>query len=204
MNQNDEQRFFEIMSGLAEIYDKKLSEMALSIYFNALHNYPIDKIRKAANSIVMQKTFNKFPLPAEFVEYIDPSGNLEAQAMIAVEEVLDKNEIQGGTMSVSFTDPLIHHTIIRMGGWVKVAAKIREIAFDNPKEMPFWKKDFMKLYCYFAKQSHLDPPPKYLTGSMAADNINAGYFDPDTGTLKLSTGEVRQIETNKPQNMIGE
>jgi len=191
-----------LITGMAELFDKRLSEAAITIYIRALENHPIDKIRAGINNIVTQRVYSKFPMPGEFLEYINPSHNLEAQAMIAVEKVLDTNEIQGGTVTVSFDDKTIHHTILRLGGWVKVAGKIREIAFTNPKEMAFWKKDFIRMYCFMAKQTDLPGPPAKLLGSMDADNIAKGYLDDNTGQLKLPDGSSKIIDIGQDENII--
>lgn len=187
-----------LIMGMAELYNKSLSETAITIYITALENYPIEKIKSAINHIISQRVYTSFPMPAEFIEHIDPSANLEVRALLAVEKVLDMNEIQGGTMSVSFDDPIIHHVIMRYGGWPTVANKIREICVDkySQKQMPFWRKEFASMYSFFAKQTDLAPPPKRLIGQMETDNIALGHYDPDSGILKLPSGTVQLDSDN--------
>ena len=149
MKKSDRIELATLITGMAELYNKTLSEAAITIYITALEKYPIEEIKPAINNIVTQRVYAKFPLPAEFIEYINPSGNLEARALIAVEEVLDENEIQGPTMTVSFDDPIIHHVILRYGGWHKIGSKLREIHADkySLRQMPFWRKEFAKRFC---------------------------------------------------------
>ncbi|MBW1728794.1 MAG: hypothetical protein JRJ62_14755 [Deltaproteobacteria bacterium] len=190
MNDADFAQFSEMLLAMAEIYNKELSGPTIKLYWQILKPYPIEKITIAAQNILTRRKYSTFPLPADFIEYINPQASLEERASVAVELVLDKMEFKGSWYSVSFEDKLIHATIERLGGWIKLCAEVRQM---QSKELPFWKRDFIRLYSALAKMPNLESPGSRLIGRCEADNIARGYLNPETMILTLPNSDPVKI-----------
>lgn len=153
MTQNDLPQFMEIITALSDVYDKKLSGMAVEMYFETLRDFEIDKIKAAAYKILKTKIFNKFPVPAEFIQYLDPLQDIDTRALHVMEVAFDAMEEHGAYTSVQFDDAVLHRVIATYGGWVEFCLSRRECEdADNDR---FWRNDFMKLYTRFARM--VDP-----------------------------------------------
>lgn len=199
MENSDRTEIVQLLTAIAELYGKDLSKAALRLYLEILKPYPIEKIKQAAQNILSTKTFNKFPLPAEFIEYISPKKDLELLAHEAAEKVLDMNEFQGGLNSVAFDDPVIHATINRLGGWPKVADEINNAVRTN--RIGFWRNDFKKMYQATAKTPNLGRVPERLIGKIEADNIAEGYLDGNV--LHGKGGDVLiDMRTGAPKEIL--
>lgn len=182
--------FSQMLLAMAEIYNKELSSPTIKLYWQILKPYPIEKINQAAQNILTGRKYSTFPLPADFIEYVDPRASLEERAMVAVESVLDKMEFKGSWYSVKFDDPIIHATIERLGGWIRLCEEVSKL---NSHELPFWKRDFCKMYSALAKLPQLRDVPVRLIGRCEADNIANGFLDPNTRILTLPAGDPVKI-----------
>lgn len=190
MSNKNFQQFLEMITAMAEIYGKKLSPPAIKLYWQILKPYPIEKINQAAANILTGRKYSTFPLPADFMEYVNPQASLEEKSALAVEAVLDKMEYKGAFYSVIFDDPIIHAAIERLGGWIRLCAEIGKM---QPRELPFWKKEFCRIYSALAKIPNLRDIPSRLIGRCESENIANGYLDPDTMILTLPQGEPIKI-----------
>jgi len=66
MNVNDKIKFVELMTGMGELFDKKLSKLLMKIYFESLKPYSIVDFEKAVNKIIVKSKW--FPKPVELIE----------------------------------------------------------------------------------------------------------------------------------------
>ncbi|MFH1891569.1 MAG: DUF6475 domain-containing protein [Candidatus Zixiibacteriota bacterium] len=186
------ERIAEMLIHLSEIFDKETSESLIKIYISCLEIYPWDKIEAATMHIIRTKTFNKFPLPAEFIQYIDPPEDMDVRVHCAMVKVFDMMERFGAYSSVEFDDPIIHHVLVHLhGGWVEACNSRRSRRTETDDR--FWRRDFETTYARIARSgSHAEPPP--LIGLLNKQNEESGYFAP--GLLKPS--EPSRLPNHQP------
>ena len=165
MQNEDRKTFVEILTGLGEIYDNKISKVMAEIYWEALKDYPLSDFKKAANNIVKTHKYASFPKPAHFIEYINPPEDLDARVAMAGEELSDKL-CDGDWESFQFKDPIINLVIDRWGGWIQVCKYVRHM---TEKDRTFWFKDFERLYRAYARQPLPENIPRMI-GSFQEHN----------------------------------
>jgi len=68
MKDTEKERFIVMLNGLAEVYEKNLSEMKIAIYWELLCKYSIDLVSIAANKCLEGSSF--FPRPADWIREI--------------------------------------------------------------------------------------------------------------------------------------
>lgn len=159
-------KIIEIVTLFSEMFDKKISDPYMEMYIRTLQKYPIEKIEQAANYIIKTKTFNKFPLPAEFIEQIDPPEQAQVKANDAWRTVLDTIEIHGYVATVKFTDAAITQTILAMAstGWPEFCDRTRR----DDNEFKWLQKEFEQRYAIYAKMGTLRN--QVLIGWIDAEN----------------------------------
>lgn len=146
MNSEDKIRFAEIMAGVAENFNATLSKPGLSLRFEALREYSIQAVEKAAHAILRSRKYTSMPTVAEFLEYLGGSST-EDLACIEGVKVLNAVKQVGPYRSVVFDDAVTQAVIQHsFGGWEKINA---ELTMDNEK---WFLKDFEKAYKAFSRQ----------------------------------------------------
>lgn len=207
MTENDRSAFAKIMMTLAEVYDKKLTDQFIKLYMAALVQYSIDEIESAAAQIIRTKTFHKFPLPAEFIEILEPPEKIETTAILSLDTVFEAMERYGAYQSIAFDDPIIHAVITYLGGWEKVCLSRRQCTTETTDR--FWRKEFCELYRAF-RNSDLSGVPDYLPGTYERQNTQSGYVAAGlytTNVIEITTKQVQRkmLPTNRcEQKRIGE
>jgi hypothetical protein len=163
MNKSDMPEFIKILTGLAAMFDKQLTELLRDMYFDSLADLNIEQIRDAGNHIARSATF--FPKPVDFRN--SAGGNKDLQALTAWEKTRTAVRKVGRYESVKFDDPLIHSVITTMGGWEAFCSCE---GYDGEK----WQQhDFEKMYKTMvgANRDH----PEYLAGMTELDNSARGF-----------------------------
>ena len=106
----------------------------------------------AATNIIKTKTFNKFPLPAEFIEHIDPPEQSQITANEAWRTVLLAVRMHGYYTTVKFADAAITQTVLAMSSsWPEFSNRI---CCDDP-EFKWLQKEFEQRYTAYAKMGIL-------------------------------------------------
>ena len=167
MKKQDKTRFAKVMAVLAEIFDQgqEPSEFKIELYFQALAEYEIKVIERAAAAITKTRVYPAFPKPGEIIQEIQ--GTASNQATMAWLDVLSTVKRIGNYQSVKFSDPVIHGVIEAMGGWIRLAG---EMTADEEK----WKqKEFERLYEILSKYSRSFS--SYLPGLCEIQNAVCGY-----------------------------
>ena len=176
MTENERVVFIEILTGLGEIYDKKMSTIVLEMYWEALKPYPLDDIKQATNNIVRTHKYATFPKPAEFIEYIDPPQDAEAKAELMTEEFYNRFN-ESGYESFEWEDPVLAMTVQHYGGWHQVIAQYPR---HDEKEAKFWLIDLKKTYMAFLKHPKKNVRLR-VAGIFEVDNIAKGYLTDEMG-----------------------
>ena len=184
MNKGDVEKFGEIIFAIAEIKGKTLSKPAISLYFEALKQYPIGEIKDAATRIIQTHKYATIPSPADFIEFIDPPESMAVKTAEAFQIAMDTITIRGIYETVKFDDLAISHAIHAMGGWIEFCNKSRT---PDDRDFEFFKKEFNSLYTGYHKRRVLSSPPE-LTGIIDRDNKALGY-------------DKKQIENKKPKEL---
>ena len=164
--------------GLAELFDKELSQAVIGFYLEALSRFSDEEISMALNTAMMTCKF--FPKPAELVELINgPAGD---QAITAWEQLTEAVQRHGAYDSVMFSDTRITRAVEAMGGWIAVC--------NWPvAELHYRRAEFVKTFMAVKPLKE----QKVLAGLVELDNRSRGYFDKlpeparigDFRTLKL-------------------
>ncbi len=177
MKKQDKTRFAKVMAVLSEIFDqgKEPSEFKIELYFQALADYEIGIIERAAAVVIKTRVYSALPKPGEIIQEI--RGTVSNQATLAWLVVLETVKHVGHYQSVKFADPVIHGVIDAMGGWIRLAG---DMTTDEEK----WKqKEFEKLYEVLAKNPR-DKNPEYLPGLIEINNAANGY-EVEAGVVKI-------------------
>jgi hypothetical protein len=137
MQENDIGEFGKIILGLSEIFGGEMSPIAIDIYFNALSDFTIDEVSKGISSVVKSRVYNGMPKPAEIIEAISGSSNV--QAITAWDEVLTDIRKRGRLQGGKFDNPAIEQAIRVCGGWEKICA-------GDEQDLQWVKKEFIEAY----------------------------------------------------------
>lgn len=168
MKENDEEGFANILMMLAEVFEGGvISQLKVEVYFQALKQYDLSEIKRAAGNIIRERVYSSYPKPGEIAQEI--SGTKEDVATIAWLKALDGVKRIGNYQSVRFDDPIIHSVIEIMGGW-------EQLCLMETKDEKWRQKEFERLYTVIAAQPS-NKHPKYLPGTSAMRNAEAGFPD---------------------------
>lgn len=161
MQHTDLESFAAIIVGLGELYGRQFSTPAIQLYWEALKDFPLEDIQRAARAYLNNPDSGQFcPKPADLIRML--SGNSQTQALQAWAKVERAVRTVGAWQSVVFDDPIIHAVVRDMGGWIALC----KVSVD---ELPFRAKEFENRYRGFV----LDPPrdyPRSLVGQAEAMN----------------------------------
>ena len=147
------EQFIKEIMVLAEVFETELTEARLEIYWQMLKHQTLDELKHSIQRILSCKTFNKFPLPAEFLGGQDG----DTQALFAIESLDKAIRDHGGYMSIIFADPILGEIVSTFeGGWPGLCACTTE-------ELIWHKKHFAKLYtAKLASGSYGSEPVKLI------------------------------------------
>lgn len=165
---NPATRFAKALSALAEYYGRELSEGVIALYWQGLHQYPIDDIEAAIGRHLQNPDSGQWmPKIADIVRMID--GTTQSAAALAWAKVMRAIGAVGQWQSVGFDDPVIHLAIDDLGGWPKLCQ-------TTEAELPFTQKRFETNYrAYRQRGNDLPPHPRYLPGVSELQNAAQGF-----------------------------
>lgn len=159
MTNQDKSEFVRQLTGLAELFDKKISDALFEIYWQSLQELSLEDFKRAATSLALSAKF--FPKPVEFREQILP--NLDAQASLAYDKLHEAYLRLAPYHTVTFDDPVIHAVVNSLGGWIKLA----NLTVDEAK---WYRKDFEAKYKNYAPQIRNLNVPTRLVGQFELNN----------------------------------
>lgn len=141
--------------GLIEIITgKSLSENQAKAYRILLDDIQDQDFVSGINSMLRERVYSNFPMPAEIREYCLGTRNGDLDLRVAKATSLIKRAIGSAGMytTVAFDDPIIHLVIRDFGGWTKLCEKNLD-EFEN-----LLKWDLPKLYKAYATRKNTDIP----------------------------------------------
>jgi hypothetical protein len=167
MNDNDKQAFKDLMDGVAEMYnpDKKLSAIALKLYFGALQPYSLEQVSYAISSHVVDPSHGTFfPKAADIVRKIE-GGDLTQDQIISAARIADTPlgilcRIQIGTFDLDNQKDMFY---------------LRQRAQECLDKMPEWKAravagDYTDHEIAIMLKWEVDPTKPFSTGLCAPQN----------------------------------
>jgi hypothetical protein len=158
----DKERFDRNLTGLAEMFDKELSEFVIMAYQQALSRFNDDQIERAMMAAAFSLKF--FPKPVELIELIE--GKSQDRAIVAWDTLLTSIRRYGSYQSILFADSKITKTVELMGGWLQVCATTED-------ETKYRMTDFLKIY----QGLNGNAEQMALMGRYEQDNVMRGFVD---------------------------
>lgn len=142
MTDQDRERFAELMAGLCEYYDRKMSQAIMDLYWSALRSYDADEIQTAAAAHIQDPDRGRFmPKIADFIMAI--AGSADEAAAIAWDAVLHRRDL----------DEFATAALASMGGWTKA------IGHQQEDQLPFIARDFQLRYKAYRRRGPPDAQP---------------------------------------------
>ena len=127
MQSGDFARFRAVMAGMAELYQRELSNTLLDVYWLTLKDWGLDEFERAAGSLMATGTF--MPRPADFTAL-----RKKAQESTAAEAWFTKGVSQ---------DKRANHAM-------RIATQGRYVGHVPLDELPWVQKRFMEAYAELA------------------------------------------------------
>lgn len=137
MKYEDSVEFMTIMTTLYENFGKKISPEGLSLRFDALGEYKIEQVKRAAIGILQDKTYNAPPTIAEFIERIEiKSEGLAEEQVITINKAISQIGFYG---QPKFRDPITKALFQDRFSWQTVCSM-------TYPELEWFYKDFKNSY----------------------------------------------------------
>lgn len=162
MTNQDRDRFEVMLLGLAEIFDKQLSERQIDLYYLALEDMDIEDVVQAGN--ILARSVKFFPKPVEFRESM--AINTDDMASIAYGKFHKGMMRAHPGRTLIFDDPIIHAVIENIGGWNEELYN----KWSSIKDEVWLRKQFESLYQTYAKCGVPANTPERLVGGYEAHN----------------------------------
>lgn len=162
MTDNDKPKFKQIIASLYEFYrqSKNLSAPTMALWFAALRGYELAIVSAALTRHMRNPDNGQFlPTPADLIKLIE--GSSEDVALQAYNKVDQALRQVGPYRTVVFDDPVIHHVVAALGGWMK-------LGHVSDEDWKFQRQAFVTLYRGFRVRP-ATPPPR-LAGICEAEN----------------------------------
>lgn len=167
MKPADAPDFKRTLAGVFALYAKDLSDIVLSIWWEAMRPFDFAAVKDALNRHAVNPDTGQFlPKPADIVRLI--GGGTQDAALIAWAALERAVRQVGVYQSVAFDDPLIHRVAEDMGGWVQFGAQ-------TDAEWPFVRNQFVTLYRGYRGRALPVEAPPYLAGLTEFHNAAGGF-----------------------------
>ena len=169
MDNQDKQAFAEIMVALAENYGQSVTKAGMALRFDALREYTIADVRRAAMSLLRSRKYTTMPTVADFIEHLG-GGSAEDKAEAAVGKALRAVSEVGRYASVAFDDAVLMAVIEQgWGSWPDFCAAC------TGQDVKFVRRELFKAYMAYARQGIRRYG--HLSGMTENSNGSAGYFE---------------------------
>jgi len=165
MQSQDLEKFSQILTTVFAYYEKDLTEMTFELYWNGLAHYSIEQVQQAFNAHMQHPEEGKWwPKISDIIKHC--KGGSVDRALQAWNLVENAVRRVGAYQDVVFSDPLIHHIIHRMGGWIALCD------LPDEKALVFKANEFKNAYRALYGSPAAQQPPEALTGIINQQNAN--------------------------------
>lgn len=201
MNKSDFDSFSKIISSIGDMYGKTVSDMALSIWWNALNHLELSAIREALSAHIRNPDNGQFmPKPADVIRLL--GGTTTDQANIAWSKVDKAVKTIGAYRDIAFDDPIIHKVIEEMGGWHQLGQR-------DDREWGIIENRFITRYRSYIIFG-VDTYPGILIGTSNMYNMRNGYDlcptylfgDPEKARLTIANAKQAEQTTHLVASLL--
>jgi hypothetical protein len=191
MNKSELREFSAFLLAIAEVYNRKLTDSAVMIYFDALRDLEFPAIRGAVKLHCQNPEEGRFfPLVAHIRGRICKPEKTALIAWSQVEHVMMR---QGAYATVQFTDGNINAVIKDMGGWQWICSQ----NIDEPwTQREFERRD----EAYKAQRIEVHEP---LLGIHEVHNRKKGFLEWIPETELIGEGDEVTMLLPKFEKQIG-
>lgn len=171
MREADRDSVLQTMTGLSELFGKKISESLMSIYWLTLENMSLDEFGRAVSAHMRDPESGRFfPKPADLIGRVSRSGKqnselVEQSAELGWSLVMGRLKSHGSYGSLKISDSVAIETVRLMGGWQSLCA-------TNLDKMAFKQREFMSLYQTVVK-TPVELLPTELAGRIGQSKQNS-------------------------------
>lgn len=164
MKTSDLKAFSAFLLAVAEMYQRKLTDSTVALYFESLKDLDLSQIKHGVKLHCEDQDEGKFmPLPAHIRGKI---AHREKTPLLAWAQVVRTMESHGSYSSVRFVDGVINAVIRDMGGWPWIC--VQDIS------EPWTQKEFERRYADY-KLAMIESQ-EHLPGLHETENVNRGYL----------------------------
>jgi hypothetical protein len=191
----DRELFGKTFTMLCEVYNRQPTGPLMEAYYMVLKNMEPEAFRNSVVSLMANRSYQSLPKPAEILEYSKP--NVEALAILAIEDIERAISKAGAYASPTFQDIVVNSVIDAIGGWVHVCKM-------SADEWKWAKKEIPKLYGIHVKRDshpdHVIGLVEVETGKPDACLVRASYQLPEIEVVKAlnpSMDAIKQLSESK-------
>ena len=192
----DFKKFSYVLAGLAETYERELSQSLTELYWNVLKRYSDNEFEAGVERMLKDRTLQKFPKPAEIIKYIEGNGlTPEERAEIAWQLVVKAMSEIGSAQSVIFEDKTVMGVIEAIGGW-------SDLCIVETDQLVWKQKEFVKLYC-IDKKAGIDRGVDKLVGRYETINSTRNFKVEPPYFIGENGKQIKQLGAkNEKDNMV--
>lgn len=161
MTGDDFDRFGRALRAVAEAIGAPITTERTMLYFERLKRFEIDQVENALGR--GQDRWKFFPAIPEVIEAIE--GSPDDRTLAAWTRVETALREVGTYQSVTFDDPILHATVMQMGGWFAAWEWERL----DERDYGFKRLEFTRLYRMFLGMG-AQTAPRYLLGQAEVTN----------------------------------
>lgn len=189
MTNEDRERFIDSLMVLAELYERKLSDGVMELYFRALSDLPVEQACRACEIAAISIKF--FPKPVELREIILSSP--DDRALLAWQALQVAYKRVGYWDSIYIYDAHTAHAMKRVfGGWVQFGEACKSLSDEMLQAK---RKEFLSTFR--ALQGRVEKG-EYFAGQFETQN-QSSVSTWTRGTLEgnVFTQEVGLLQDNE-------
>lgn len=176
--------FLEIMAVLeaGSGTSRPISEIQAEVYFDLLKDLPADAVRRAARQALAESQYPTIP-PVGVLRRLAGAGKVdsESRSLVAYQAAAKAVRTAGAFRSIEFDDPLIHATIMAMGGWERFCDW-------SPSELQWRQRDFERYYRAFSMAGVSGDECARIPGICERENNAEGFSEHDPEPAFISSG----------------
>lgn len=171
MREADRDSVLQTMTGLSELFGKKVSESLMSIYWLTLEDMSLEEFNHAVSVHMRDPESGRFfPKPADLIGRVARSGKQNSELVAQSAElgwslVMGRLKSHGSYGSLKISDPVAIETVRQMGGWKSLCA-------TDLDKMAFKQREFMSLYQTVVK-TPVELLPSELAGRIGQSKQNS-------------------------------
>ena len=180
MSESENKRLVTAIAILAASFNRVQDDALFRAYDWGLEDIPIDDIETGVRRAIREWESSFMPTPAELRELAGVL-NPASRGIIAFQAVKLAIKKFGGYQSVEFDDPVIHATILNLGGWLRVSN------LDSEEFDKWFRRDFERVYVSLSKTGISTEQGRPLIGICDAYNRSNDFLDHVKPPVKIQT-----------------